>query len=110
MTATITPAAVTIPASGMPTQAFSVGSVTVACNLQPTRTAEGLQYQRDTGNATFDLFIAPVDTGGTAVGLTPTQFKTARAVVGGVTYRVVGQAMDPITNGCIYQLLLEVDT
>lgn len=109
LSATFTPATITISSAGVPSETFSSGSVTVACNLQPASNAETLEYQRATGQSVYDLFFAPVDTSGTAFGLTAAQVKTARVTIGGTTYRCAGTHADLVTNGCLYRVTLEVD-
>lgn len=111
-TATITPATVTAESNGHPDSAWSSGTVTVNCSLQPASAGESLQYGRDTGFDIYNLFLAPVDTSGTAVTLTGVQFKTARIVVTAqsgesLTLRTVGTARDMINLGTVMQLTVE---
>lgn len=108
-TATITPATVALTDSSMPSESFSSGSVTVAGCLQPSTSSESINYQRDTGRVLYDFYFAPRTTAGVALSFTLMQYKSAVVVVNGITYRAVGPAMDPITNGCLYHLVLEVD-
>lgn len=103
----IIPPTRTQEASGAPETAWSSGSITVAGNLQPGSSREAVTYATINGVTTYDLYIAPIDTSGTAVSLTASQWKESHVTYGGETYRVLGEAMNPITNGCLLHLVLE---
>ncbi len=93
--------------SGATETAWSSGSITVAGNLQPGSSREAVTYSAIGGVTTYDLYIAPKATDGTAVSFTATQWKESHVTYGGETYRVLGEAMNPVTNGCLLHLILE---
>lgn len=82
-------------------------SFSVRCNLQPANSNEAVLHQQVTGNATYDCFLAPTNTDGSAITTTQTQWKTAKVVINTVEYRTAGLPLDQITNGCIWRLTLE---
>jgi len=107
LTVTITPVTIGQDTDSSPTRAWTSGTVTVQGNLQPANSREAVQYSMLNAVTAYDLYIAPTDTGGSAISFTQTQWKDAHVTANGLTYRVVGAPMDPITNGCLSHVILE---
>lgn len=102
-TAIITPGAVTVASTGASSVAHSAGAVTVKCFLQPAASRESVQWHRTTGEVVYDLFIAPADTSGSSLSFASAAWKEGSAVIGGVTYRMVGEPYDVCGNGCLWR-------
>lgn len=104
---TITPPSSSQENSGGTVTTYASGSVTVMGSLQPGSSREAVNHAMVTATTTYDLYIAPDTTAAVALSFTDTQWSGCRVAVDGVTYRSVGAAINPISNGCIYHLVLE---
>jgi len=104
---TITPATQTQESGGAMTTAWSSGSITVMGSFQPGNSREAVQASMLLATTTYDVYLDPIDTSGSAVSLTDIQWKHATVAVGGKTYRSVSVPIDPVTNGCLLHWVVE---
>ncbi len=81
----------------------SSASVTVQCTIQPSSNSDSLRYMRETGVRRSTMYMAPLNTAGSATGID----KNAVVVSGGITYRVVGGIQDSAGKGALYTAELE---
>lgn len=71
------------------------------CNVQPTSSVEGLQFQMNTGNKTYDVFFPRTNTDGD--NLTENCVtKLAILTFDGRRLEVQGQVRNLIENGCVW--------
>lgn len=75
----------------------------VPCTCQPTSSTVGIEFQRETGRTTYDVFV-PMEVGGTAITAAP----RARVVCDGKTMEVVGSERDQAARGSV-QLIIAAD-
>lgn len=114
-TVTVTPATETYEDNGAPQLAWSSGAITSRCSLQPISGSEAVIYGRDSGTEVYQLWISPVDTGGTAVTLTGAQWKDAQISVTRqngetLTLRAIGDGQALINLGTVIRITAERTT
>lgn len=106
-TVTITPPGFSQEDSGGTVVTHASGSVTVMGSLQPGSSREAVNHAMVMATTTYDLYLAPDTTSGVALSFTDTQWKASVVAINGKTYRSVGAALDPVSNGCLLHLVLE---
>lgn len=104
-TATITPKTTAQSSAGDFTHTDGT-TYTVKCNLQPNGSSEAMLLKRETGITSYVLFLAPINTAGTAVSIGQIDTVT----IDSIDYRVVGVPMDLCSHGAVFMLNLERNT
>lgn len=105
LTAVITPPTEAVGDSGATEWSYNgANAISVAANLQPVSSRDAMQYGRESTAELYDLFLEPT---AALAAFTVAQIAKSQIVVGGKTLRAAGGPIDPITNGCIYQITCE---
>lgn len=86
----------------------TAGAMTCRCSFQPAHSNESLQLQREMGVTTYDVWMAPTlsDGSATATGVN----HATRIEVDSVRYKAIGDPLDLISEGCVIHLIVQKDS